>query len=84
MDNLKAKDASLVGQIIAAVWVAAWCTVKFISGGLANVTISDIIFSGCGEAACFTPVYFSIIMEKIKDIRFGNSGSAGSGTEVKS
>lgn len=71
LSNIKGKDVSLVGQIIAAVWVAAWCAAKFISGGLKNIQITDIILSGCGEAACFTPVYFSIIMDKIKDIRFG-------------
>jgi hypothetical protein len=73
MENCKAKDVSLIGQIVAAVWVAAWCATKFISGGLQNIQITDIILSGCGEAACFTPVYFSIVMDKIKDIRFGTS-----------
>jgi len=79
LNNIKGKDVSLVGQIIAAAWVAAWCAAKFISGGLGNIQITDIILSGCGEAACFTPVYFSIIMDKIKDIRFGT----GNTDEVK-
>jgi len=79
LSSIKGKDASLLGQIIAALWVAGWSAAKYISGGLQNVQISDIILSGCGEAACFTPVYFSIIMDKIKDIRFGT----GNTDEVK-
>jgi hypothetical protein len=31
----------------------------------------DVMLSGVTIAACFLPVYFSIIMDKIKDIKFG-------------
>lgn len=67
----KAKISSLVAQIIAAIWVALWCGMKFYKeGGAADVT--DIILSGFAIAACFSPVYFSMIMDKIKNIRFGD------------
>lgn len=64
------KGSSLVAQIIAAIWIASWSAVKFIKAPDA-IGIDDVIFSGMGIAACFLPVYFSIIMDKIKDIRFG-------------
>jgi hypothetical protein len=33
--------------------------------------MSDIIYSGIAIAAIFMPVYFSIFLDKIKDIRLG-------------
>lgn len=66
--KLKAKPISLISQIIAALWVAVWSGKNFIQG---TGNISDIIFSGFAIAACFSPVYFSLILDKIKNIRFG-------------
>ena len=63
-----AKKSSLIAQIVAAVWVAAWASVKFVSAP-SQIDIVDVMFSGLGIAACFLPVYFSIIMDKIKDIK---------------
>lgn len=64
-----AKTTSLIAQIIAALWVAGWSAKNFItSGGQTN----DIIFSGFAIAACFSPVYFNMILDKIKNIRFGD------------
>lgn len=65
----KAKNTSLAAQIIAALWVAIWCAKKFFSnGGETN----DIILSGFAIAACFSPVYFNMILDKVKSIRFGD------------
>ena len=66
---MKAKPTSLVSQIVAAVWIAVWSTFKFIKAD--NPIIEDIVMSGIAIAACFTPVYFSIIMDKIRSVRFG-------------
>lgn len=64
----KAKKTSLIAQIIAALWVAVWTGKNFIlNGGATN----DIIFSGFAIAACFSPVYFNMILDKIKTIKFG-------------
>lgn len=64
----KAKTTSLMAQIIAALWVALWSAKNFIvSGG----EINDIIFSGFAIAACFSPVYFNMILDKVKTIKFG-------------
>lgn len=70
--EMKGKKVSLLGQIVAVVWVSGWCAFKFVSGGIANVEINDIILSGVAVAGCFSPVYLSIILDKIKDIRFGD------------
>ncbi len=64
----KAKTTSLAAQTIAALWVAVWCGLKFYREGGAT---TDIIFSGFAIAACFSPVYFSMILDKIKNIKFG-------------
>lgn len=68
--KLKAKPVSLIGQIVAAVWVAGWSSF-FIIKNIQTVNIFDIILSGFAIAACFAPVYFNLIMDKIKDIKLG-------------
>jgi len=73
-----AKDTSLIAQIIAAVWIGAWSAVKFASQP-ASIDIADVGLSGVLIAACFVPVYFSIIMDKIKDMRVGNGTSQQGG-----
>lgn len=71
--GVHAKSASLWGQIIAAIWIAGWSTAQNIKDIIASnhIDIKEIIFSGLAIAACFTPVYFNLIMDKIKEIRFG-------------
>jgi hypothetical protein len=65
---MNAKSSSLWGQVIASVWVAGWSAYMFFTK---TFDMSDVILSGVTIAACFTPVYFSIIMDKIKDIKIG-------------
>jgi hypothetical protein len=67
MSEVSAKGSSLFAQIVAAVWIAGWSGYAFISGN--SIAIIDVIMSGIGIAAMFLPVYFSIIMDKIKDIK---------------
>ena len=73
--TIKAKDASLVGQIIASFWIAGLCLAIFITNIVRGnpVKITDVILSGFAIAGCYVPVYFNLIMEKIKDIRFGGN-----------
>lgn len=72
-----AKEYSLFAQVIAAVWIGGWSALKFVkiiaSGNFASLDMMEIIFSAFSIAACFTPVYFSIVMDKIKSIKFGDS-----------
>jgi hypothetical protein len=68
--EVSGKDTSLWAQIIAAVWIAGWSSYKFVTNpGL--IDVGDVMLSGIGIAACFMPIYFSIIMDKIRDIRVG-------------
>ena len=71
----KAKSVSLIGQIIASVWIGGWCAAQFIRDITAgnHIEIIEIIFSGFAIAGCFIPVYFNMIMDKIKKIRFGGN-----------
>ncbi len=68
------KNSSLWAQIIAAVWIAGWSATKFISKPQ-SIDMADVMFSGLGIAACFMPIYFSIIMDKIKDIKIGKGNA---------
>lgn len=68
--KLKAKPVSLIGQIVAAVWIGGWSSF-FIIKNINELRITDIILSGLAIAACFTPVYFNLIMDKIRDIKLG-------------
>lgn len=73
LKRIKAKNASLWGQIAAAVWIGGWNAAQFardiVKGQ--HISAADIILSGLAIAACFTPVYFNLIMDKIKDIKLG-------------
>lgn len=71
--GVHAKGASLWGQIAAAFWIAGWNAAQFIKDIAAGVHIDgkEIILSGLAIAACFTPVYFNLIMDKIKEIKLG-------------
>lgn len=70
----KAKITSLVAQALAALWIGFWNSFQFAKMIKSNshIEVTDIIFSGLSIAACFSPVYFSMIMDKIKNIRFGD------------
>lgn len=71
--GIHAKPVSLWAQIIAAVWIGGWCSFQFVKDitGRKHVDITDFIISGFAIAACFVPVYFNLVMDKIKEIKFG-------------
>lgn len=71
------KNSSLWGQIIAALWIAGWSAFKFITRP-DQIDMGDVLISGIGIAGVFIPVYFSILMDKIKEIRLGGR-DGGSG-----
>jgi hypothetical protein len=68
-DKPGSKQYSLAAQIISGVWIAVHTILK--GCGLSKLEMSDIIYSGIAIAAIFMPVYFSIFLDKIKDIRLG-------------
>jgi hypothetical protein len=62
-----AKQYSLFAQIFSGTWIAVLTILK----GLSVLTLDtqDIIYTGIAIAAIFSPVYFSIFLDKIRDIR---------------
>jgi hypothetical protein len=71
--GIKAKGASLWGQIAAAIWIGGWSGAQFAQNLIKaqHISATEIIFSGLAIAACFTPVYFNLLMDKIKEIKLG-------------
>lgn len=72
--EVKAKSVSLVGQIVASIWIGGWCTTQFVKDIISgnHIDITDIMISGFSIAGCFIPVYFNMLMDKIKKIKFGS------------
>jgi hypothetical protein len=67
--HLGGKEFSKAAQITAALWIASLTILK--AFGIVKLEIDEIIYSGVSIAAIFMPVYFSIWLEKVRDIRFG-------------
>jgi hypothetical protein len=70
-----AKDVSLVSMVAAGVWIGALSLLKAFWGLVTvkefGLSMEEILLSGVVLAAIFTPVYLSIILDKIRDIRLG-------------
>jgi len=64
-----AKQFSLAAQIVSCIWIAVNTILK--GFGISKLEMSDIIYSGIAIAAIFMPVYFSIFLDKIRDIKLG-------------
>jgi hypothetical protein len=74
-EGKSAKEISKWSMVIAAIWIGFLCVIKgfsmIIFQAEFGLTVKEIIFSGVALAAVFSPVYFSIILDKIKDIKIG-------------
>ena len=70
-----AKDVSLKSMIVSAIWIGVLSILKAFWGLLSDkafgLTMNEIVLSGIIMAAVFSPVYLSIILEKIKDMKVG-------------
>jgi hypothetical protein len=66
---MTAKKSSYMAQIVAALWVAVLSILKGL--GKFEMDMADIIISGGAIAAVFCPVFVSIWLEKIRDIKWG-------------
>jgi hypothetical protein len=66
---MSAKENSHIAQVTAALWVAVMSVLKGL--GKINLDMTDIVFSGAAIAAVFSPVFVSIWLEKIRDIKWG-------------
>ena len=71
--GIKAKGASLWGQIAAAVWIGGWSAAQFARDIFKDqhVSATDIILSFLVFVVCFMLVYFNLIMDKVKEIKLG-------------
>lgn len=75
--DIKAKEASKISMIIAATWIAVLSLIKAFwalfapEGSVFGLEMTEILASGIALAAVFTPVYMSIILDKVKDIKIG-------------
>jgi len=71
--GVSAREVSKTSMIIAGVWIAALSLVKafwgFVSERAFGLEMSEIIWSGIAIAAVFSPVYMSIFLEKVKDLK---------------
>jgi hypothetical protein len=65
--KIGAKQYSLFAQIFSGLWIAVLTILKGLK--IINLELGDIIYSGVAVAAIFSPVYFSIFLDKIKEIR---------------
>ena len=70
-----AKDVTLKSMIIAAVWIGALSLLKafwkLIAKAEFGLSMNEILMSGIVIAAVFSPVYLSIVLDKIKEIKIG-------------
>lgn len=75
--KIKAKDVSKWSMIVASLWISVLSLVKAFWTLFApeystfGLEMTEILASGIVLAAVFTPVYISIILDKVKDIKIG-------------
>lgn len=64
-----AKFLSKCSMVFAGLWIAILTILK----GLGKIELaeSEIIGSGVAIVAVWTPTYFSILMDKVKDMKIG-------------
>jgi hypothetical protein len=70
-----AKDVTLKSMVISAIWIGALSLAKAFWGLVTEkafgLSMNEIVLSGVVMAAVFSPVYLSIVLDKIKDIKVG-------------
>ena len=76
--TVSAREVSKWGMVLGVLWIGvlsllkgAWPLIKLDSEF--GLSMLDIIYSGLAMVAIFSPVYLSILMDKIKDIKLGGS-----------
>lgn len=74
-NGFNAKGASLASMVVSAVWIGSLSVLKALWGLFAEkefgLTMNEIVLSGLMLAAVFSPVYLSIVLDKIRDIKIG-------------
>jgi hypothetical protein len=62
------KEATFFAMVLAALWVAGWSAYGFISGAM-PMTSWNVIASGLAIAGCFCPIYISVIIKAVKELK---------------
>jgi len=63
-----AKDYSLFSMIVAGLWIMVLTILKGV-GIIKSLEVKEIIYTGITIAGVFSPVYFSILLDKIKELK---------------
>lgn len=75
--TVSAREVSKWSMVVAALWIGVLTLIKgawgIFSARTFGLEMSDIIYSGLALAAVFSPVYLSIFLEKVRDIKLGGS-----------
>lgn len=72
-----AKEISKWAQVVAALWIGGLSLAKAFwpllagPGAAFGLDMGDIVASGAAIAAVFSPVYLSILLDKVRDIKLG-------------
>jgi multidrug transporter EmrE-like cation transporter len=65
--KFKAKSLSKISMIVAGLWIMVMTILKGFKK--IDLSVNEIIWSGIAVAAVWSPTYFSVLMDKIKDIK---------------
>lgn len=68
-----AKEISKWSMVVGAMWIGLLCLLRgfwpmFKAGTEFGMDVQEIILSGAALAAVFSPVYLSILLDKIKGV----------------
>lgn len=71
-----AKEISKWSMAVAALWIILMCLLRGFWSLLSlrgefGLDVGEIVYSGIALAAVFSPVYLSILLEKIRDMKLG-------------
>ena len=71
-----AKDVTLISMILSAIWIGLLTIIKafwkLFSANEFGLSMNEIVLSGLIMAALFSPVYLSIILDKVRDIKISS------------
>lgn len=77
--STSAKEISKWSMVIASFWIGILSLIKafwplfVIDNRSFGLDMGDIIISGVALAAIFSPIYFSIFLDKVKEIKIGGT-----------
>lgn len=69
--ELTVKGCSKWAMIFSSFWIALLTILKGLK--VIQLELKDILYSGIAITAIWSPTYFSIWLDKIKEIRFGDN-----------